>query len=49
MNRLYLARTFEREGEVTSSNMSYKRYLDFTRDTKTLDLVARSVVDGDLL
>ena len=40
VHRIWLARSFEREGEMSSTNMSYKRYLEFTEWSQTLDRTA---------
>ncbi|MEJ7812467.1 MAG: ABC transporter permease [Gemmatimonadaceae bacterium] len=40
VHRVYLARTFERDGEQSSSNISYKRYLELTTGATTLDRTA---------
>ena len=40
VHRIWLARTFEREGEFSSSNMSYKRYQEFTDWNQTLERTA---------
>ena len=41
VHRVYLGRTFEREGENFTSNISYKRYLELTEwTTATIDRTA---------
>ena len=40
VHRVYLARTFDREGERAQPNMSYLRYRQLTERTRTLDRTA---------